>query len=264
MTIITRDPAETLEYCYTYGKTQPENIDVVPPKAKAGYTPSRGSAWKLKRSKDGKVIVDVHPERHDVPETKRSRSSTTARIATGYLIGKVLAAAEKQSRPKANFLRFLHDPECPVEIRGEVNRWAKERMLMLIPARKWGKRKRVQETEFTDALLLHFSSMLRNGLERYSEADLCRYLGFVNMENANWERDWRKVSGDFLLQLQDFTVVAMRPVVDCINGIFDDPRNDKHIPVHPFEKPPEEAPKVEHYKTPNHGKTLSLKKVLAI
>ncbi len=221
----------------------------------------RGGSHGARR---GKIIVYIPPQRHEVKETKRGRSSTTSRVATGYLVGKVLAAAEKQSKPKSNFLRFLYDPECPVEIRGEVSRWGRERMLMLIPAREWGKCKRVQESEFTDALLLHFSSLLRCGMERYTESDLSRYLGFVNMENANWERDWRRPAGDFLLQMQDFAVVAMRPVVDCINQIFDDPRNDKYKPVHPFEKPPEEAPKIECYRAQNHGKTLTLKNGLAI
>lgn len=261
MTIITRDPAATLELCYVWQKLQPANLEAVKP---SDYVPSRGAMWRIKRGDKGRVILDIPPQRHDVKETKRGRAGTASRIATGAMIGHILHAAENQSKPKAHMLRFLFDPECPVEIRGAMSVWARERMVMLLTARETGKRKRVAETDIADALLLQFSELIRCGKERYTETQLAQYAGFADMPSANWERDWRSLSTSLMLQMQDFAVVAMRPVVDRIRDIFEDPRNDRHIPMHPFERPPEEAPNTEHYRAPNHGKTLSLKKVLAI
>jgi hypothetical protein len=255
--IITRNPAQTLELCYVAQKLRPSNID----EPKTDYKPSMGERWAITYDADKQRIVSIPPQRHDTTETKRSRATTTGRVATWIIQGRILAAAEKQIQVRADFLRFLYDPECSPRVRRDVSAWAKERLLLLIPhdEKNAGKRRRVEQGQLHDALLLHFSQMIRGGGERYTETQLANYLGYASMAEANWAKVWRRHCVTFLLQLQDFEGVAMAPVVRVIGHIFADKAGEVAMVYHDSGPAPQAA--LEAKKTaPRHSSTLTLRR----
>lgn len=262
--IITRNPAATLELCYVVDKLQPSNLDAV---KETDYIVKGGQRNRIRWDSDGKIVF-VPPERHDVKESKPSRAGTTNRVATKTMIGRVIAAAENQDKAprgqrelRAALLRFLYDPECPPEKTRIVRELGRNRMLALIPHTQAKKRQRA--LELVDPLLLHFSQMLRAGMERYSEADLCKYMGFVNIRDANYVRDYRRTVGTFLLQLQDLEGLAMRPVVDVIKDMFAEPR--QALPVVRLYSGPAIEAETEHVAViPRHGSILSIRKRLVL
>lgn len=256
--IITRNPAQTLELCYVSQKLRPSNID----EPKTDYKPSMGERWAIAWDEDKNKIISVPPQRHDAVETKRSRANTTGRIASRMMQARILAAAENQHEVRANFLRYLYDPECPESIKRAVYVWARARMLLLVPAddaRLASKRKMVAGSAIADALLLQFSQMVRGGGERYTETQLCRYLGYASMDEANWAKTWRRLAGTFMLQMQDFEGVAMRPVVRVIDQIFADPVAQAPKPEQAMAPAPEQPP-APKAAAPRHGSTLTFKR----
>lgn len=255
---ITRNPGQTLELCYVSQKMRAANLD----EAKTDYTPSRGERWAITWDENKNRIVSIPPQRHDVSETKRSRAPTTGRIANWVMQGRILAAAENQSQPKADFLRFLYDPECPAVVRGRVSKWAQMRLLMLIPesdGRLASKRKRAIESDLSDALLLQFAQLIRGGGERYTETQLSNYLGYATMAEANWEATWRRLAGTFLLQLQDFEAASMRGVVRTLDAIFHDKRETVATLYHDKPEQDKAAP-AANWPAPRHATRLTLKK----
>lgn len=262
--IITKNPAATLELCYVVDKLQPSNLDAV---KETDYIVKGGQRNRIRWDRDGRIVF-VPPERHDVKESKPSRAGTTNRVATKTMIGRVIAAAENQDKAprgqrelRAALLRFLYDPECPPEKTRAVREFGRNRMLALIPHTQ--AKKRLRALELVDPLLLHFSQMLRTGIERYSEADLCKYMGFVNIRDANYVRDYRRIVGTFLLQLQDLEGLAMRPVVDVINDMFAEPQ--KALPVVRLYSGPAIEAETEHVAViPRHGSILSIRKRLVL
>ena len=256
--IITRNPGQTLELCYVAQKLRPANID----EPKTDYKPSMGERWSITWDESKQRILSIPPQRHDATETKRGRAQTTGRVANWIIQGRILAAAENQYPVRANFLRYLYDPECPMPIRNAVYQWARERMLLLVPAddaRLASKRKRIAGSAIADALLLQFSQMIRGGGERYTETQLCTYLGYASMAEANWEKTWRKLAAAYLLQLQDFEAVAMRPVVRVIDQIFCDPGAQPAKSTQDKAEPPKAAPQAKQT-APKHAYTISLRR----
>lgn len=262
--IITKNPAATLELCYVVDKLQPSNLDAV---KETDYIVKGGQRNRIRWDRDGRIVF-VPPERHDVKESKPSRAGTTNRVATKTMIGRVIAAAENQDKAprgqrelRAALLRFLYDPECPQEKTKIVREFWQHRMRSLIPHTQT--KKRARAAELVDPLLLHFSQLLRAGIERYSEADLCKYMGFVNIRDANYVRDYRRIVGTFLLQLQDLEGLAMRPVVDVINDMFAEPQ--KALPVVRLYSGPAIEAETEHVAViPRHGSILSIRKRLEL
>lgn len=263
--IITKNPAATLELCYVVDKLQPSNLDAV---KETDYIVKGGQRNRIRWDRDGRIVF-VPPERHDVKESKPSRAGTTNRVATKTMIGRVIAAAENQTGVKppymrelrASFLRFLYDPECPPEKTKIVREFWQHRMRSLIPHTQT--KKRARAAELVDPLLLHFSQLLRTGIERYSESDLCKYMGFVNIRDANYVRDYRRTVGTFLLQLQDLEGLAMRPVVDVIKDMFAEPR--QALPVVRLYSGPAIEAETEHVAViPRHGSILSIRKRLVL
>ncbi len=262
--IITKNPAATLELCYVVDKLQPSNLDAV---KETDYIVKGGQRNRIRWDRDGRIVF-VPPERHDVKESKPSRAGTTNRVATKTMIGRVIAAAENQDKAprgqrelRAALLRFLYDPECPPEKTKIVREFWQHRMRSLIPHTQT--KKRARAAELVDPLLLHFSQMLRTGIERYSEADLCKYMGFVNIRDANYVRDYRRIVGTFLLQLQDLEGLAMRPVVDVIKDMFAEPQ--KALPVVRLYSGPAIEAETEHVAViPRHGSILSIRKRLVL
>ena len=254
--LISRNPAATLELSYAWQKLQPSNIDAV---KETDYVVRGGQRNRLTRDKKGNILTIPTP-RHDVPETKRSRASTTERVFTGTLVGRVLAAASNQPEALANLLRFLYDPECPMGVLREVEHWASIRMQMILP-------KNVQQARRDRAallvwpLLLDFSQRLRGGMDRYTEAQLCQHMGFVNKQDAHYDRDYKRLVGDFMLQMQDAENQAMAPVCKVVELLFREPHQAHQLPV---------AVKVEVASSPpakpftmNYGYTLSLRRPAA-
>lgn len=259
--IITRNPAATLELCYVADKLQPASLDAV---KENEYVVKGGQRNRIRWDDEGKIVF-VPPERHDVKESKPSRAGTTSRVATKTMVGLVIAAAENQDKAprgqrdlRAAFLRFLYDPECPPEKTKIVREFSRNRMTALIPHTQTKKRARAME--LVDPLLLHFSQMLRNGMERYSESDLCKYMGFVNTRDASYAKEYRRIVGSFLLQLQDLEVLSMRPVVDVINDMFAEPAEKMPV-VRYYSGPSAANDEREPTKVvPFHGSTLTLRK----
>ena len=254
--IITRNPAATLELCFVVEKLQPENLGAV---KESDYVVRGGQRNRIKWDKEGRIVF-VPPERHDVKETKPSRAGTTNRVANKTLIGQVVAAAENQPQGRADWLRFLYDPECPASVTRRVREMARARMMSLIPEKHEKKRERAKE--LVDPLLLHFSQMLRCGIERYSESDLCKYMGFVNVRDASYAKEYRRIVGAFLLQLQDLEVAAMRPVVNVLHEIFQEPGIEE-APRHysgPSAANEEEEAGQQLLRRPSHPSVLSINK----
>lgn len=264
--IITRNPAATLELCYVVDKLQPANLDAV---KESDYVVKGGQRNRIRWDEEGRIVF-VPPERHDVKDSKPARAGTTNRVVTKTMIGRVIAAAENQTGVKPEYqrelraalLRFLYDPECPIEKAKMVREFGRLRMLSLIPHTQVKKRERA--LELVDPLLLHFSQLLRAGIERYSESDLCKYMGFVNTRDASYAKEYRRIVGCFLLQLQDLENLAMRPVVDVVNDMFAKPDEDyRGMPIVRFYSGPsvaneEDQPPLKAI--PNHGAVLSLRK----
>jgi hypothetical protein len=259
--IITKNPAATLELCYVVDKLQPSNLDAV---KETDYIVKGGQRNRIHWDRDGRIVF-VPPERHDVKESKPSRAGTTNRVATKTMIGRVIAAAENQDKAprgqrelRAALLRFLYDPECPPEKTKIVREFWQHRMRSLIPHTQT--KKRARAAELVDPLLLHFSQLLRTGIERYSESDLCKYMGFVNTRDASYAKEYRRIVGSLLLQMQDLENLAMRPVVDVINDMFAEPA--KPMPIIRFYSGPaadaeeDRAPAL----LPRHSTVLSLRK----
>lgn len=260
--IISRNPAATLELCYVVDKLQPANLDAV---KETDYVVKGGQRNRIRWDDEGRIVF-VPLERHDVKDSKPARAGTTNRVATKTMIGRVIAAAENQTGVKppymrelrASFLRFLYDPECPPEKTKIVREFWQHRMRSLIPHTQT--KKRARAAELVDPLLLHFSQLLRTGIERYSEPDICKYMGFVNTRDASYAKEYRRIVGSLLLQMQDLENLAMRPVVDVINDMFAEPA--KPMPIIRFYSGPaadaeeDRAPAL----LPRHSTVLSLRK----
>lgn len=255
---ITRNPGQALELCYVAQKMRAANLD----EPKTDYTPSRGERWAITWDANKCRIVSIPPQRHDATETKRGRAPTTGRIANWIVQGRILAAAERQAQPKADFLRFLYDPECPAVVRGRVSKWAQQRLAMIPTTSQKNKIARIWETDISDALLLQFAQMIRGGGERYTETQLSNYAGYASMSEANWARDWRRLAGMFMLQLQDFECVAMRPVVKTLDAIFHDRGTEVARQHHDKPEPASDATRANR-PAPKHGTTLSLRRGIA-
>lgn len=256
---ITRNPAATLELCYVAQKLKPFGIDA----AKVDYKPSSGARWSITWDKEKEKILAVPPQRHDTKQTKPGRISTTGRIANWVVQGRIVAAAENQSQPKADFLRFLYDPECPAVVRGRVSKWAQKRLCMVFTEKQQTRRDAIMRSDISDALLLQFSQMIRGGGERYTETDLCRYLGYADLASSHWARDWRRPLGAFVLQLQDYETVAMRPVVSVLAAIFDDSNAQKATRYDDTDRRAKPAPAASQ-QAPKHPTTLTLRRGVAL
>lgn len=262
--LISRNPAATLELSYVWQKLQPSNLDAV---KETDYVIRGGQRNRLRRDKKGNIVFLPTP-RHDVAETKRGRAGTTERVASATMIARVLSAAERQPQAKADFLRFLYDVECAGSVRMRIHEMGKARMMGMIPASNVKKRERAIELVWP--LLLHFSQLLRCGIERYSEAELCKFMGFVNTRDASYAKEYRRIVGDFLLQLQDLEQVAMKPVVDVVRAIFQEPERQrpKHysgpsVANDEPPTPPAEVPPTVPIRLPAHKSILPLKRAIA-
>jgi hypothetical protein len=142
----------------------------------------------------------------------------------------------------------------------EVEHWASIKMQMILP-------KNVQQARRDRAellvwpLLLDFSQRLRGGIDRYTEVHLCQYLGFVNKQDAHYVRDYKRLVGDFMLQLQDAENQAMAPVCKVVDLLFREPP-PKLRPIQPPQvevAPPPPPPPAKPF-TMNFGYTLSLRR----
>lgn len=253
MPIISRNPAVTLELCFAWQKLRHSEID---PSKPSDYVKKPGNRHRITRDKLGN-IVNLPVPRHDVIETKRGRMATTNRVVTGHMVGRVLAAALNQPPALANFLQFMYDPECPRAVVRNVEEFAKMKMKMLVPAKaQQAKRDRCQA--LVRPLMLEFSQRVRTGLDRYTEAQLCQYMGFANKQDAHYDRDYKRLVGDFMLQLQDAETQAMAPVCDLIDKIFRDPHASR---PYDKEKPEQEKPiRIIRRVVPKHATTLTLKR----
>lgn len=256
--LISRNPAVTLELCYVWQKLQPSNID---PVKETEYVVRGGHNHRITRDKKGNII-NLPTPRHDVTETKRGRASTTNRTADGAMIGRVLAAASNQAPACANLLQFLYDPECPPTTFLAVESWAKVQMEVMFDEKLHGSRRAINASALVWPLLLDFSQRIRCGMDRYTEAQLCQYMGFVNTRDANYARDYRHLVGDFMLQLQDAQVLALDPVCRVIDRMFWEPPaayvtavNCLATPVLPRPPAPQQRPLVMPF-----GTTLTLKR----
>jgi hypothetical protein len=85
-------------------------------------------------------------------------------------------------------------------------------------------------------------------------------MGFVNTRDASYAKEYRRIVGAMLLQMQDLENLAMRPVVDVINDMFAEPA--KPMPIIRFYSGPaadaeeDRAPAL----LPRHSTVLSLRK----
>lgn len=254
--LISRNPAVTLELCFAWQKLRHSDIDPAKP---SDYVPRGGARYRLTRDKEGNLLTIPTP-RHDVTESKRGRASTTNRVATGIMIGRVLAAATNQPPALANFLRFMYDPECPLSVLRAVETFAQMKMRMLVPERAQQVR-RERCAALVWPLLLDFSQRVRTGLERYTEAQLCQYMGFVNKRDANYDRDYKRLVGDFMLQLQDTEALAIAPVCKVVDLFF---RDGPAVRQMPALTPAAEPVQPERRIVVKHGTTLSLKRAKEI
>lgn len=208
------NPGAALELAYVIDKLNPATLDVV------GDSNRVKGRYYLRRDREGRIYA----HRINVVESKRVQTTTTNRVATRSMFSRVLMAAEGRNQPPAYayLLRSVYDPDCPAWIADKVYAWAVEYMKTLIP-KNARENRQARALRLVYPLLEQYGSFARSGQEKYTEADLCKAIGFSNVRDASFDRDYRRMVAAFLLGFQEAEQEAIRPVVDVVSEIFEAP-----------------------------------------
>lgn len=221
---ISRNPGAAIEQCLTWQFQQHGGMD---PVKHTDYTPSHGTRYRITHNKETGEIKAIPWVRHEVKSTKPGRLSTTDRVADGFAVGKVLAAAFNQQPHHVLLLRFLYDPEFITEQRYQEARrwfrlWVQVEMCQLFPE-SVGVVRRRNMINIVWELLLNFSWYVRMGDPRFSDLYLLQLMGFVNKAQAHWDRDYKPLIALVMGWLQEQENYAISPVLDVLDKLYDEP-----------------------------------------